>query len=130
MFTAKFYCGNDICNISAAHNQPRLPVDHGVVDFSCRVESRVAWPDELSTQFGFESSNYRFAQHNGLPIETCRPEAQNMYRLKLAYWKGPMSAKCQKRTSHVSFEMKEAANRGGLALLPISPETAVTVSVQ
>ena len=41
-----------------------------------------------------------------------------------------MSAKCQKRTSHVSFEMKEAANRGGLALLPISPETAVTVSVQ
>ena len=41
-----------------------------------------------------------------------------------------MSANCQKRTSHVSFEMKEAANRGGLALLPISPETAVTVSVQ
>ena len=27
----------------------------------------------------------------------------------------PMSALCQKRTSHASFEIKEAANRGGLA---------------
>jgi hypothetical protein len=61
MLTAKFYCGNDICNVSAEHNQLRLPVDHGVVDFSCRVVSRVAWLDDLSAQFGFESSNCRFA---------------------------------------------------------------------
>jgi hypothetical protein len=48
MLTAKFYCGNDIRNVGAAHNQPRLSVDHGVVDFSCRVVSRVAWLDDLS----------------------------------------------------------------------------------
>ena len=48
VLAAKFYCGNDICNVSAANDQPWLPIDHGGVDFSCRVVARVAWLDELS----------------------------------------------------------------------------------
>src|SRR5215475_1294824 len=94
MLAAKFYCADDIRNISAARNQPRLAVDHGVVDFSRCFVTRVIGFNEFSAEFGFEISNCCFAQHDVLLMEiardrtsTARPQMDEVFTARFVQHK-------------------------------------------
>jgi hypothetical protein len=76
VLAAKINRGDDICHVAATGDQAGPTVNHGIVDLSRRVITRVASFDELSAQAGFEGSNACFVQHDFLlsqnrPIACC-----------------------------------------------------------
>src|SRR5208282_1559285 len=66
VLAAKIDRGDDVRHIAATGDQAGPPIDHGVIDLSSRVVTRVALFDELSAEAGFEGGNGRFVQHDFL----------------------------------------------------------------
>src|ERR1700690_590208 len=76
VLAAKINRRDNVRHIAATGDQVGPPVDHGIVDLSRRVVTRVALFDELSAEIGLKSSSGCLVQHDFLlnenrPIACC-----------------------------------------------------------
>ena len=69
VFACEIYRQNDVCDIDTPRDQPRLFVDHRVIDVAGVIVICVARLDQSSTQVCFEIGDRIFVEHDGLSLK-------------------------------------------------------------